>query len=149
MIEETIAKLIKAFPDWKESLSKPHSPEKKWEYIVSSPSGKANLIITISDRLNIKFGKENLEFFHAEESLETLRNIINDNLVCVEYYLDFKLASELGQDTPEGIPEYQGGSLVKVDDIPSQNTDWYFANKIKVTSWQGNKDNDMVAIYGK
>lgn len=147
-MNKTLEKLIVAFPDWKEQLAKP-SPDKEWEYSAVSPSGQASLVFSISDRLNIKFGKDNLEFFHVEEAIETLRDISNDILVSVGYYLDRGLASELGQKLPDGLPEYQGGGLVKSSEIPLKNSEWYFANKIKVMSWSGKLDSDKEAIYGQ
>lgn len=148
MIKESLNKLIAAFPEWKDQLGKP-CPEKEWEYSVESPSGQASLVFSISDRLSIKFSKERLEFFHAEEAIDTLRDIKNDNLVSVEYYLDRELATRLGQEPPEGLPPYQGGSLVNRDEIPMNNSDWYFANKIRVMSWSGKLDSDKEAVYGQ
>ncbi len=148
MIKESLDKLIEAFPEWRDQLVKP-SLGKEWERSVESPSGQASLVFSISDRLSIKFGKERLEFFHAEEAIDTLRDIKNDNLVSMEYYLDRELATRLGQEPPDGLPSYQGGSLVKGDEVPLNNSDWYFANKIRVTSWSGKLDSDKEAVYGQ
>ncbi|WP_445356278.1 hypothetical protein ACJJI5_11060 [Microbulbifer sp. EKSA008] len=148
MIKETLNYLIDAFPGWEEQLSK-STPGKDGEFVVVSPKSEASLIFSISDRINIKFGRENLEFFHALESIETLKDIVSDNLVAIEYYCDRQLAERLGQDVPSGIPDYQGGDLVNPDTITNKNSDWYFANKLRVVSWSGSLDRDIEAVYGQ
>ncbi len=148
MIKETLEYLIEAFPEWKGDLSK-STPGKEWEFVVTSPDSEATLIFSISDRINIKFGRKNLEFFHAPESIDTLKDIVSDDLVSIEYYCDKKLAEILGQDVPTGIPEYQGGDIVNPETITNKNTDWYFANKLRVTSWSGVLDREIEAVYGQ
>ncbi|WP_444912472.1 hypothetical protein [Microbulbifer sp. PAAF003] len=148
MIKGTLDNLIEAFPEWKGDLSK-STPGKEWEFVVTSPESEAKLIFSISDRINIKFGRKNLEFFHASESIDTLKDIVSDDLVFIEYYCDKKLAETLGQDVPSGIPEYQGGDIVSPETITNKNTDWYFANKLRVTSWSGALDRDIEAVYGQ
>ncbi len=145
---ETIKYLIDCFPEWKGQLLK-STPGRDWEFIVVSPKSEAKLVFSISDRINIKYGRENLEFFHVIEAIDTLKYIVSDNLVSIEYYCDKKLAETLGQDVPSGMPVHQGGKLVPPDTVTDKNSDWYFANKLRVISWSGSLDRDIEAVYGQ
>lgn len=148
MIRDTLDTLANTFPEWKEQLSK-STPNREWEYVVTSPNKMTKLVFSISDRLNVKFEKINLEFFHASEAISVLKEITSETLVYVEYVLDRNLAESLEQDVPIGIPEHQGSTLLVQSKIPTKNSEWAFANRIRTISWSGSFNKNFEAIYGK
>jgi hypothetical protein len=147
-MEEILKELIAEFPEWSEEFSAP-AKDKVLLYQVNSPSGKTKLQFSYYDRLNIKFERESLEFWTVSESIDTLKDIVNEKLVSVEYILDRDLAAKLGQEVPDNIPEYVGGALVRISELPTKNNEWYFANTIRVTSWLGKHNFTKKAIYGR
>ncbi|NTS78810.1 hypothetical protein HR060_18370 [Catenovulum sp. SM1970] len=144
MKKQILDELKRSFPDWKFQ----HSKDKDWLYEVLSPNDKSKLVFSYYDRLNIKFGKENLEFFHVPDSIDTLEKIKSEKLVYIEYILDRELAMQHSFEVPDGLPELQGCALIDSSEIPQSNDEYYFANKIRITSWLGTYNSEKIAKYG-
>jgi len=141
---QILNELKSSFPDWKFQLSK----DKDWLYEVLSPNDTSKLVFSYYDRLNVKFGNENLEFSHVPESIDTLEKIKDEKLVYVEYILDRELAMQHSFEVPDGLPELQGCALISASEIPDKNDEYYFANKIRITSWLGTYNSEEITRYG-
>ncbi|WNZ57690.1 hypothetical protein QT397_10205 [Microbulbifer sp. MKSA007] len=144
-MHEKIKELLNRFSEWEGSLTE--TQDEVWPYQLISPTGDTKLKFSYYDRLVVKFERVSIEFWTASEAFETLENIINEKLVTIEYLIDRDLAKSLKQDIPDKIPNYMGGSLCGISEIPETNSEWHFANTIKVTSWLGTYSLIKKSVY--
>ncbi|MBH0000962.1 hypothetical protein I6E72_18600 [Pseudoalteromonas sp. NSLLW24] len=136
--KEIELKFNSRFPKWKK-FGRPTEYEgvTVFEAKVPCPSGKAEELLildTFNEEVTVSFDAYHAHFDDFgnndayDEALEFILQVTSEEWAIVSYWLDER---------------WNGSSLLKVTELPHDNSDYPAANIIKVKSWLGNFDKEI------
>lgn len=131
------AQVFDKFPQW-EGLAgiREDDGEKVLLIKVTPPTGNAECplsIDTIQDEVTVAFDAYHAHFWDFENSegddaLSFINLLLSDEYAVVSYWRDDR---------------WCGATLLHESEFPSENTEYPYANAIKIRSWSGSHNNDI------
>lgn len=137
--KEIEIKFNSRFPGWKK-FGRPTTYEGVtiFEAKVPCPSGDSDdllILDTFNEEVTVSFDAYHAHFDDFgnndayDDALEFILQITSEEWAIVSYWLN---------------EQWNGSSLLKVTDLPNDNSDYPAANKIKIKSWSGAFDKEIL-----